>query len=113
MRQFLVERVKDGFSFPINPCWPVRDPAWYEVYTSLKANRESVDNMNSWFPSDSGIMEKIDKLHSMFPGGFKPATEAPKSSGGGEKKPAAAPATPAADGKDDKGKGGGFLQSFV
>jgi len=31
LRQFLIDRVKDGFTFPIHPMWPVRDEGWYEV----------------------------------------------------------------------------------
>ena len=66
-----MERIKDGFSFPINPVWPVRDPGWAQILEALqKAPGEGAANLRSWFPSDSGVLEKIKKLHDANPGGF-------------------------------------------
>ena len=31
LRKFLLERVQEGYTFPVNPVWPVRDPGWFEV----------------------------------------------------------------------------------
>ena len=96
MRQFLVERVKDGFSFPINPCWPVRDPGWMDVLKALQGNAEAMNNLKSWFPPESGVLDKIKSMHSNNPNGFKvlkkeKAPEPPRpdsaSKGGQEKKP--------------------------
>jgi len=71
LRQFLLERVKDGFSFPINPVWPVRDQGWIEVLNSLLASPDGAKNLKSWFPTESGVIEKIRAIHSANPGGFK------------------------------------------
>ena len=98
LRKFLIERAKEGYSFPLNPCWPVRDPGWYEVMQALKGSRESVDNQNMWFPPDSGIAEKIERLHSAYPSGFKPAPPAapgPRLRDGDAKKPPPPPLPPA------------------
>jgi len=71
LRQFLLERVKDGYSFPLNPVWSVRDPGWYEVLTALQANPEGSRNLKSWYPSESGVVEKIKSLHAAHPNGFQ------------------------------------------
>merc|ERR1712232_169124 len=31
LRVFLCDRAREGFSFPLNPVWLVRDHGWYEV----------------------------------------------------------------------------------
>jgi len=71
MRRFLLDRAKEGYGFPLNPVWPVRDEGWYEVLQALKANPESARNLNSWFPPDSRVMEKIEQIHKAHPGCFK------------------------------------------
>lgn len=71
LRKFLLDRTKDGYGFPLNPIWPVRDAGWFEVLQALKSNPESTANMNAWFPPDSRVMEKIESLHREHPGCFK------------------------------------------
>lgn len=75
LRVFLIDRVKEGFAFPINPVWPVRDPGWYEVYEALReaatsdADIEST-TINSWYPEDSEIIDNIERLQRNYPQGF-------------------------------------------
>ena len=73
LRDFLMERIKDGFSFPINPVWPVRDPGWAQVLEALQKGAESASNLRAWFPPESGVLEKIKRLHDANPGGFQKA----------------------------------------
>jgi len=75
LRQFLLERARDGYSFPLNPIWPVRDPAWFEVLKELQRTSESRDNLAAWFPAESGVLKKIETLHGEFPQGFQPAAK--------------------------------------
>lgn len=70
LRAFLVQRVNDGFSFPLNPVWLVRDPGWYEVLEALQANEETAGVLSAWFPPESGMMEQIQAVHEEFPEGF-------------------------------------------
>jgi hypothetical protein len=77
VRAFLLERAREGFSFPLNPIWPVRDPGWIDVLRELQKQPETRDNLEKWFPPDSGIVKKIETLHAQFPGGFKPAPPGP------------------------------------
>ena len=72
LREFLLERAAEGFSFPLNPVWPVRDKGWMEVLRKLQTvSEEAAANINSWFPPESGVLERIDELHSKYPEGFK------------------------------------------
>ena len=36
LRAFLLERAREGFSFPLNPVWPIRDAGWLEVLHALQ-----------------------------------------------------------------------------
>ena len=80
LRQFLLERAREGYAFAINPVWPVRDPGWHDVLVALQRNEACKVQLDKWMPKSSGIIEKIEKLHSAYPNGFKPA---PAGAGGG------------------------------
>ena len=75
LRTFLLERCKEGYSFPINPVWPIRDKGWFDVLKALQTTAEGRQNLASWFPPGSGIVEKIEKLHAAYPDGFKVVEE--------------------------------------
>lgn len=77
LRAFLIDRVREGFSFPLNPIWPVRDAGWYDVWEALQAS--SPNSLGAWYPPESGIVEKVHSLHEQFPGGFVQSPESPKS----------------------------------
>ena len=49
LRQFLLERCKEGYSFPLNPVWPVRDVGWHAVLAALRANPDAEANLQAWF----------------------------------------------------------------
>lgn len=76
MREFLLERIEDGFVFPINPVWPVRDEGYYKLFSALRHISKAKDAMHSWYPPDSGITEKIKAIHKEFPAGFTTGTRA-------------------------------------
>ncbi|CAE7390187.1 pkaR, partial [Symbiodinium sp. CCMP2456] len=66
--KFLRERIAEGYCFPLNPVWPVRDPGWYEVYSELVASQAARSTMACWFPEDA--MSRIESMHQEFPEGF-------------------------------------------
>jgi len=72
LRAFLYDRIQDGYSFPLNPVWPVRDTGWYEVFNALEENPLTRSHFSSWYPPGSGIREKIKAIHEEFPEGFVP-----------------------------------------
>lgn len=78
LRKFLLERVTDGYAFPINPVWPIRDPGWYEVMAAMKASKPAKGACQSWYPPESGVLEKIEKVRKAYPGGFKIVDEIKK-----------------------------------
>jgi hypothetical protein len=69
LREFLLCRAKEGYSFPINPVWPVRDKGWYNVFEVLRASSSAQAALACWFP-DKGMFAKIDDLHARYPDGF-------------------------------------------
>jgi len=71
LRMFLLDRLKEGFSFPINPVWPVRDKGWFEVFTAMHDNKASWGCIQAWYPPQVAIVEKIHEMHKEHPDGFK------------------------------------------
>jgi len=74
LREFLVDRVHEGYNFPINPVWPIRDFGWNEVLEAMKSTEVGRHALECYFPSGSGIMEKLAELQERFPDGFFKAT---------------------------------------
>lgn len=70
LRHFLIDRIAEGFSFPVNPAWCVRDPGWYEVLQALRASPSGKENLDCWMPPESKIQQKIDEIHEANPHGF-------------------------------------------
>jgi len=74
LHHFLFERIAEGYSFPLNPVWPVRDEGgWFEVHMQLMRSEASKGPCDAWYPQGSGIREKIAKIHERFPRGFQHA----------------------------------------
>lgn len=71
LRLFLSHRISEGFSFPLNPVWTVRDPPWYNVLAELRSTESAQQPLASWYPPSSGLLETIDALHKSYPHGFK------------------------------------------
>lgn len=71
LRDFLKKRVDDGYTFPFNPVWPIRDSGWYEVVQKLRATSEGKATLESWYPAKTGILDEIDRIHAEHPGGFQ------------------------------------------
>jgi len=76
VREFLLARIKQGYVFPLNPVWPVRDSQWYEVFEALRNAPGSAEPLKAWFPPKRRILERVDELHKTFPQGFVQAAEA-------------------------------------
>jgi hypothetical protein len=70
LRDFLFNRIQEGFLFPLNPIWIVRDVGWYELYEEIKDTENGADFLNKVFLDDVGIKEKIEQIHTEFPEGF-------------------------------------------
>ena len=78
LRAFLLERAADGFTFPLNPVWPIRDKGWYAVLEALKKTPDGPTNLAAWYPPESGVLQRIDELHAAHPDGFAIERAAPQ-----------------------------------
>eukprot|EP00435_Cladocopium_sp_Y103_P038730 s21_g10.t1 len=59
LRTFLKARAKEGYCFPLNPVWPIRDKGWYEVLASLRKSPVEL-NQRSLGGRDLGGEEMVD-----------------------------------------------------
>ena len=71
LRAFLLARVADGYVFPLNPTWILRDEGWYDVYEAQCAAAPSRPALDSWLPPGSGLRERIRDIHAAYPRGFQ------------------------------------------
>lgn len=51
--------------------WPIRDPGWFEVLQALRAQPEAAANLESWFPPESGVLQRIEDIHGQHGEGFR------------------------------------------
>lgn len=73
LQEILLQKIDEGFSFPINPKWVLCDPGWRRVYDRLLASPKAnvQDSLNCWFPPGTGIREEIDRIYKNHPNGFE------------------------------------------
>eukprot|EP00929_Paragymnodinium_shiwhaense_P079862 TRINITY_DN4162_c0_g1_i1.p1 TRINITY_DN4162_c0_g1~~TRINITY_DN4162_c0_g1_i1.p1 ORF type:complete len:941 (+),score=242.83 TRINITY_DN4162_c0_g1_i1:112-2934(+) len=71
VRTFLLERAEEGYAFPLNPVWPVRDRGWSEVLESLLQSPACKAANDSWYGSDGKMLERINALQKAYPLGFR------------------------------------------
>lgn len=72
LQEILMAKIKEGFTFPLNPKWVLCDPGWKAIYDEMhKSNASNVQqSLNCWYPPESGIREKIERISKKFPAGF-------------------------------------------
>jgi hypothetical protein len=71
LRNFLIDRVEDGFVFPLNPKWILCDKGWYEVFETMEAAPSAQQALDAWFPPYSGLRQLLREVHDETPGGFE------------------------------------------
>jgi len=72
LQEILLQKVDEGFVFPLNPKWVLCDPGWKRIYDKLmKSDKRHVqDALKIWFPPESGIREHIELVCSKHQKGF-------------------------------------------
>jgi len=72
LQKFLIEMLHRGYTFPLNPKWVLCDPGWKDIYDKLlMSDHPNVqESLNTWFPKNSGIREKIEEIYQRHPDGF-------------------------------------------
>jgi len=72
VREWLIDRVGEGFVFPMNPVWIVRDIGWEEVFRAMQDTEEGRKALAANFPPESKLKEKVEHLLELYPEGFLP-----------------------------------------
>lgn len=70
LREFLLNRIEDGFSFPMNPKWVLCDEGFYELFDKLDKSPQAQKSLSAWFPAESGLRERLREIHEKYPNGF-------------------------------------------
>jgi len=70
LRKFLLERIDNGFIFPLNPVWAIRDKGWYEVLQAMRKNPDAASALAAWDPPGAGLLDAIEEIHKSCPDGF-------------------------------------------
>jgi hypothetical protein len=66
LQDFLLQRIQEGYTFPLNPKWVLCDDArWKELYDHL-LEKESIC---CWFPEN--IQRRIESIRRRHPDGFR------------------------------------------
>jgi hypothetical protein len=69
LRDFLEERIDEGYTFPMNPVWALRDCGWFELWDQMSESDACTQNMEAWYPGN--IASLIREAHEEFPDGFE------------------------------------------
>jgi len=79
LQDILIDKIDEGFTFPINPKWVLCDPGWRRVYDKLLASQKPnvQDSINCWLPPGTGLREQIDSISANHPHGFEGGTHDP------------------------------------
>ena len=71
LRSFLLARVAEGYSFPLNPKWLLCDHrGWWEIFQAMQASSDAKKSLEKWFAPSSGIIKRMADLHDKYPKGF-------------------------------------------
>ena len=73
LQHIICTRIDEGFCCPLNPKWILADKGWKRVYDKMMASTSNgvQESLNTWYPPESGIRERIEAVHSKFPNGFE------------------------------------------
>lgn len=71
--RILRHKIREGFTFPLNPKWLLCDPGWIYLFQDLlqSSNPGVQDSLDVWFPPESGLRERIIDINRRFPEGFQ------------------------------------------
>jgi len=75
LQDLLLQKIQEGFVFPLNPKWILCDPGWKKVYDKLmKSDALYADSCRDvWYPTSLKIRERIETICLKHPEGFKRA----------------------------------------
>jgi len=75
LQDLLLQKISEGFVFPLNPKWILCDPGWKNVYDHLmKSDALYADSCRDvWYPPSTGVRDRIEKICKKHPQGFERA----------------------------------------
>ena len=73
LQEFLLKKIDDGYTFPLNPKWILCDEGWKEIFDRLQASDSKIvqDSLDTWFPRRTGIRDTFDRIRVRHPTGFE------------------------------------------
>ena len=73
LQDFLLGRIDQGFTFPLNPKWVLCDNGWQAIWDKLTtSSHPNVElSINAWFPPESRLRERIKDIRQKYPKGFQ------------------------------------------
>ncbi|CAJ1968615.1 unnamed protein product [Cylindrotheca closterium] len=76
LQSLLIEKLQEGFVFPLNPKWILCDPGWKDVYdTLMQSDALYADTCRDvWYPTSLGIRQRIETICQKHPRGFQRAS---------------------------------------
>ena len=69
LRAFLIDRVREGYVFSLNPKWLLCDAGWMDVYAALASTAHGRRAIAGWWPDY--LRERVEALHARYPAGFE------------------------------------------
>ena len=83
LQEFMLEKLDDGFVFPLNPKWILADRGWKKVYDKMLSSTDPnvQKSLDVWYPKSSGVREMIERVHTRFPSGYTSNSNEPKMEG--------------------------------
>jgi hypothetical protein len=81
LQDFLLERIQEGFTFPLNPKWVLTDDErWKGLYDRLLGSTDTCvqESVEAWYPPE--IRARIEAIRELHPHGFMggPSEEDPE-----------------------------------
>ena len=72
LQEILLQKVTEGYTFPLNPKWILCDPGWKAIYDEMMTSEAThvQNSLNCWYPPESGIREMIEEVYAKSPHGF-------------------------------------------
>ena len=73
LKHFLMARLQEGYSFPLNPKWILCDPGFRDIFDAMQSAPHAQESLESWLPAD--LRKRINELLKAYPEGFKPVAK--------------------------------------
>ena len=65
LQEFMLDKLDEGFVFPLNPKWIIADVGWKRVCEKMMASKNNAiqKSLETWYPKASGVRRMIDQVY--------------------------------------------------